>query len=86
MPVLNIEDQEAFALAAELAKLSGQTMEQAVKEALKEKLAEAKSAEASRNQVLARVMELAHEIASAPTLDSRSADEIIGYDEFGVPS
>ncbi|MDQ2840978.1 MAG: type II toxin-antitoxin system VapB family antitoxin [Acidobacteriota bacterium] len=44
MPVLNIKDPETHALAAELAKLSGQTMTQSVKEAIKERLAKFKIA------------------------------------------
>ena len=34
--------------------------------------------ERSLNEIVMRV-------AALPVLDSRSADEIIGYDEFGVP-
>lgn len=32
------------------------------------------------------IMAIAHRVATAPELDPRSADEIIGYDENGIPS
>lgn len=85
MPVLNIKDEETHALAAELARLSGHTMTQAVKEALREKLAQTRLEQQNKERLVKRVMEIAHRIASRPVLDSRSPDEIIGYDEFGVP-
>jgi|GEM_PF-4576640 antitoxin VapB len=31
------------------------------------------------------VHSICHEIRNLPTLDSRSPDEIIGYNEFGIP-
>jgi len=85
MPVLNIKDDETHALAAELARLSGQTMTQSVKEAIRDRLAQFKHTEADQERLLARIREMAHQIASAPDLDTRSPDEIIGYDEIGVP-
>jgi antitoxin VapB len=36
-------------------------------------------------RVIRRVMEIAQRIASLPVLDPRTPDEIIGYDEHGVP-
>ncbi|MGA3026806.1 MAG: type II toxin-antitoxin system VapB family antitoxin [Bryobacteraceae bacterium] len=36
-------------------------------------------------RVVAHVMEIAQRIAARPNLDPRSPDEIIGYDEQGIP-
>ena len=85
MPVLNLKDSEVHELAAQLALLSGTSMTQAVKEALREKLAETKAAQVDTRLVLRRVKELARQISSAPVLDSRTPEEILGYDEHGVP-
>lgn len=43
-------------------------------------------AQAKQEQVVARVLEIADRVASQPDLDPRAPDEIIGYDEFGVPA
>jgi antitoxin VapB len=78
--VLNIKDAETHAMAAELAKAEGTTLAQAVKDALQEKLRR------RQDQGLAEwIMALAGECSKLPVLDPRSDDEIIGYDEFGVP-
>jgi antitoxin VapB len=40
-----------------------------------------------RSQVLSRQIEdLLRRVDALPTLDPRSADEILGYDEHGLPS
>ncbi len=85
MPVLNIKDKETHALATQLARLSHQTMSQAVKEALQDKLAQLDSQGKDRYRLVARVKELAAAASASPTLDRRTPDEIIGYDEIGVP-
>jgi hypothetical protein len=41
--------------------------------------------EADVTRLVARVMEIARRAADRPVLDPRSPDEIIGYDEQGVP-
>ncbi|MDQ2840979.1 MAG: type II toxin-antitoxin system VapB family antitoxin [Acidobacteriota bacterium] len=85
MPVLNLKDAETYAPAPELAKLSNQTMTQAVKEALKENWRVPNLLKAIKPSYRAS-KGTDSQIAAAPTLDERSADEIIGYDEFGIPS
>jgi len=42
-----------------------------------------RAAETAR--AIARVMEIARRVSAKPILDPRSPDEIIGYDEHGVP-
>lgn len=80
--VLNIKDAEAHALAQELAKAEGKTLTQVVKEALREKLERDHD---RRGRLADRLMEIGARCAALPVLDPRSPDEIIGYDEFGVP-
>jgi antitoxin VapB len=60
-------------------------MSQAVKEALKDRLARTKTGQTNNKLLTERVLELAREIASNPVLDARTPDEILGYDEHGIP-
>ncbi|MGD0617728.1 MAG: type II toxin-antitoxin system VapB family antitoxin [Bryobacteraceae bacterium] len=85
MAVLNIKDNEAHAMATELARRTGQTLTGAVKDALRDKLQRERNRGSDSSRLVARVMEIAHRAASRPVLDPRSPDEIIGYDEYGVP-
>ena len=81
---LNIRNSEAEELAARLARLTGETKTRAVTEALRERL---KRLQAGRDCGLV-VRELDELVSYAATLtvhDDRSADQIIGYDEHGLP-
>lgn len=79
---LHIDDPEADRLARELAELTGDPLDKAVTEALRERLA--KQQEIAR--VLAEVREIQERVASLPVLDPRTPEEIIGYDENGLPA
>jgi antitoxin VapB len=81
---LNIRSAEAEKLAAQLAKLTGETKTEAVTNALRSRLerVQRKMAGHSRFDTLS---DLAKSVATLPDLDSRSADAIIGYDEHGLP-
>jgi antitoxin VapB len=85
MASLNIKDEEAHRLAAELARRTGESLTTAVKQALRERLAREQARGAAGERKLRRVMALAAEIAVAPELDPRSLEEILGYDEDGLP-
>ena len=80
--VLNIKDPEAHALAAKLARMEGKSLTDVVKEALREKLDRRRD---HRHGLADRLMEMGAECRKLPVLDARSPEEIIGYDEFGVP-
>ena len=81
---LNIKDVRTDHLARELAKLTGQSITQAVAEALEEKL-QAERRRRGKKINRDEVMKLVREIASAPVLDPRPPEEILGYDERGLP-
>ena len=85
MAVLNIKDAEAHALAAELARRTGRSLTQVVKEALRERLDRERSNRRRADRMVERAMELGRRISSRPVRDPRPPDEIIGYDEVGVP-
>jgi len=85
MPMpLNIKDEETHELARRLARRTGQSMARAVKQAVAEKLAVVESEE-DKEALVADLMRIVEEASRLPVLDNRSADEIIGYDEFGLP-
>jgi antitoxin VapB len=84
---LNIKDPETHRLATALAKRTGQSLTAAVKQAIQERLARERArAQRHGQRDAARWMAMAHTIAAAPERDPRSADAIIGYNEFGLPT
>jgi antitoxin VapB len=81
---LNIKNEEAHRLASQLAAVTGTTMSEAVTTAVRETLAR-RTADPDVNALLAEVKELQRFLSDLPDRDRRSADEILGYDEFGLP-
>lgn len=82
---LSIKDPEADRLARELAARTGETLTEAVLVALRERLVR----ETGRTRVIPLREELATirgRCAALPVLDSRSANEILGYDKRGLPA
>lgn len=81
---LSIKHPEADRLARELARATGETITEAVTTALRERLAR----ETGRNPdaVRAEIARIQAEVARLPVLDDRTDDEIIGYDEHGLPA
>jgi antitoxin VapB len=81
---LSIKDPETERLARELAAETGETITAATKKALEERLLRV-SGRRHRASRLEEIMEISRRCAALPDLDTRSPDEIIGYDEHGVP-
>jgi len=78
-----IKDQEADQLIRTLAERTGESITDAVKQAVRERL---KHVPLSEDEIAARKRKLAALVARAkamPTLDDRTPDEIIGYNELG---
>lgn len=81
---LNIKDPDTDRLARELAATTGETITVAARRAFEERLARVRSRQAAAP--------VAHELRmliargrARPMLDARSAEEILGYDESGLP-
>ncbi len=81
---LNIRNQEAEKLAAELARATGENKTEAVITALRERLQRVRRARAPR-KLGHQLEEIALHCARLPVRDQRGADEILGYDDTGVP-
>jgi antitoxin VapB len=78
---LYIKNPAAHRLAEQVAKQMGVTLTEAVIRALEEK-----ARQAPKPIDFKKLDALCAEIAALTVLDARSPDEIIGYDEFGLPS
>jgi antitoxin VapB len=84
---LHIKDPKADKLARELAKVTGESLTEAVTNALEEQLKRKKRmTKAAKEARHARIMEMLAEIDKLPVYDDRTPDEIIGYDENGLPT
>ncbi|MFZ3237339.1 MAG: type II toxin-antitoxin system VapB family antitoxin [Stellaceae bacterium] len=82
---LSLKDPETDRLAREVAKLTGESLTEAVRKSLAERLDRERLRRGRPATDLAAELDaLAKECAALPDLDTRSADEIIGYDENGL--
>jgi antitoxin VapB len=81
---LNIRNPEAEKLAADLARLTGETKTEAVTKALRDRLLRLRR-ERSKRRLADELDEIGNHCASLPVLDSRNAEEILAYDENGIP-
>ena len=81
---LNIRNPETEKLATELAKQTGESKTEAVTKALRDRLVRVRR-ERTRRRLADELEEIAEHCASLPVLDNRRAEEILGYDEAGLP-
>jgi antitoxin VapB len=81
---LNIKNDEAHTLATELAQLTGENLTSAVTLALRERLARERRRR-NIDDVAARLLKIGNRYAALPD-NGRSPDEILGYDEHGLPT
>jgi antitoxin VapB len=81
--VLSIKSTEADDLARELASVTGESITEAVTAALRERLDRQRRDHA---HVAERLKAVSRAGRLLPRLDDRTEDEILGYDEHGLPS
>lgn len=79
---LSIKTDEADALARALAAATNESLTEAVTTALRERLARVRQ---RQGDITSRLDRLAAEYTALPVADNRSADELIGYDDLGLP-
>jgi antitoxin VapB len=81
---ISIKDSNTDRLAREVAKQTGESLTQAIRVSLEERLRRlvGRRRSATRMEKLAEILT---RVDSLPRLDNRSEDEILGYDERGLP-
>lgn len=82
---LSIQHPEVEQLARELAERTGESLTEAVVNSLRERLQRERTKTGGprlRDQIRA----IGRHCAALPVLDPRSPEEILGYDEHGLPS
>lgn len=82
---LNIKDPETDRLVRSLADVTGESITAAVAIAVRERLDRLQGRRVGADLGDA-ITEIALRCAALPELDQRSADEILGYDEDGLPT
>lgn len=80
---LSIKSEAADRLARELAATTGESITEAIIVALEDRLRRERR---SRSGLARRLRRLSEEAATLPVLDGRSEDELLGYDDIGVPT
>ena len=86
---LNIKDPATHDLARRLAAVTGRSMTEAERVAIEESLARAERSAASgpdEGGHVARLDAIARHCGALPVRRQRSEDDILGYDERGLPS
>jgi antitoxin VapB len=81
---LNIKNEEAHRLVQALAEETGETLTEAVMVAVRERL-ESLRPKQRRQEVAQSVRDPQEFVRGLPDLDRRSPEEILGYDDFGLP-
>jgi len=81
---LSIKSEYTEHLARKIARETGESLTEAIRKSLEERWQ--RLDERRRKGILARqVNEILQRVDALPPLDSRSPDEILGYDEHGLP-
>jgi antitoxin VapB len=83
--VLSIKDPEADRLARRVAQITGETLTEAVVVSLRERLAKEETKTRDIETLIEDARAIGEHFRSLPVLDERSDDEILGYDENGLP-
>jgi antitoxin VapB len=82
---INIKDSETDVLAREVAKRTGETITEAIRMSLQERLQRLAGRYAAPTK-RDKLYEILNRVDALPKLDSRTDDEILGYDERGIPT
>jgi len=81
---ISLKDPETDRLARAVAALTGETLTDAIRIALAERLDRERLQRGQLTGLAARLQALGEECTALPDLDSRSPEDIVGYDESGL--
>jgi antitoxin VapB len=82
---LSIKDPDVDRLARQLARITGESITEAVHVAVRDRL-EREQRRRGKAIDRAKIDEIVAQLAAIPVVDDRSPDELIGYDKHGLPS
>jgi len=82
---ISIKNDQTELLARKLAELTGETITEAIRAAVEEKYQRLQRARSSRS-IASDLNEIALRCARRPVISNLSDDEILGYDEMGMPA
>jgi antitoxin VapB len=84
MMALSIKDPETERLARNLAQLTGENITTATKRAIEERLRRL-GGQSRKDVLLEDMAEIRRRWSAMPVRDDRTVDEILEYDEHGLP-
>jgi antitoxin VapB len=84
MPI-SIKNEATEQLARKLADLTGESLTETIRESLQERYERLQN-KASGRSMRDDIMEIVKRCSNRPRLTTLTDDEILGYDEFGVPT
>ena len=79
----SIKDPETDRLARALAAATGESLTAAVRSALRERLA--RESRRGRRGIAPGIRRIQGRLARLPVLDARTPDQLLGYDDHGLP-
>jgi len=82
---INLKNDRADRLARELAAITGENLTDAITIAIAQRL-ERERGLRTKPARLSEILRIAAEFQTLPVLDARTPDEILGYDEHGLPT
>jgi antitoxin VapB len=82
---LSIKNDETEQLARDVAKVTGETITDAIRVALEERYARLRQSRSGRS-LADDLNEIALRCSRRPVVSNLTADEILGYDDLGIPS
>ena len=80
---ISIKDPETDRLARALAAATGESLTDAIREALRDRLE--RESNRARRGIGAEIRRIQERVARLPVLDARAPDQLLGYDDHGVP-
>jgi antitoxin VapB len=78
---INIKNAEADRLARELSEITGETITEAVIKSLAERLEREKNKQTTSAPLEEELLSIAKRYQALPTLDTRTEEEILGYND-----
>jgi antitoxin VapB len=82
---MSIRNSETEKLARQVSRLTGETLTEAIGKSLEERLQRLRR-DRSPDQIRGEIGKILARVHALPVLDERPEEEILGYDENGIPS